>query len=240
VGTQQVSTEEYCREIEAYLCRKNDGHLIRIVGPSFERVRGWAALGIPYKIACEGIDRYFLRYYAKGPRRRPVQIDFCEDDVLDAFEGWRRAVGVRLPGAGPSVDEAIVKQQKKSLPNHLDRVCEKLTNRRAGVNPLPPDYDRVLEEVTSEISAFRDLPSPIRGDMRERVTARLVELDRVMLDAARAHTDTAVLQSMRDDAMEQLRPFRDRMPGEAYDRALVAAIDGLLRERDRLPVVSFV
>ena len=23
---------EYCREIEAYLCRRNEGHLIRIVG----------------------------------------------------------------------------------------------------------------------------------------------------------------------------------------------------------------
>ena len=95
-----MTSEEYCREIEAYLCRKNDGHLIRIVGPSFERVCGWAAQGIPFKIACQGIDRYFVRYYAKGPRRRPVQIDFCEHDVLDAFDAWRRAVGVGLPGAG--------------------------------------------------------------------------------------------------------------------------------------------
>ena len=28
----------YCREIESYLCRKNDGHLIRVVGPSFDLV----------------------------------------------------------------------------------------------------------------------------------------------------------------------------------------------------------
>ena len=234
-----MSTEEYCRELEAYLCRKNDGHLIRIVGPSFERVRNWAALGIPYKIACEGIDRYFVRYYAKGPRRRPVQIDFCEEDVLDAFEGWRRAVGVRVPGVAASADEATVKQRKKSLPEHLDRVCEKITNRRAGINPLPPRYDRVLEEVTSEVAAFKDLPSPIRGETRERVAARLVELDRLMIEAARAHADHAVLQAMRDEATEQLRPFRDRMPGDAYERALSAAIDGLLREREKLPVVSF-
>jgi hypothetical protein len=32
----------YCRDIETYLCRKNDGHLIRIVGPAFELVTGWA------------------------------------------------------------------------------------------------------------------------------------------------------------------------------------------------------
>ena len=76
---------DYCRAIEAYLCRKNDGHLIRIVGPSFEKVCGWAEKGVPIKVAFRGIDRYFERYYAKGARRRPVRIDFCEADVLDVF-----------------------------------------------------------------------------------------------------------------------------------------------------------
>jgi len=234
-----VDTEEYCREIEAYLCRKNDGHLIRIVGPSFERVCSWATQGIPYKIACEGIDRYFVRYYAKGPRRRPVQVDFCENDVLDAFEAWRRAVGVRLPGAGAPSDDSAAKQRKRSLPEHLDRVCEKITNRRAGINPLPAEYDRVLEDVTNEVAIFKDLPSPIRGEVRERVATRLAELDQLMLDAARAHADATALQQMQREAAEQLRPFRDRMPAESYDRALNAAVDSLLREQEKLPIVSF-
>ena len=30
-------------QIESYLCRKNGGHLVRIVGPAFEKVRSWAA-----------------------------------------------------------------------------------------------------------------------------------------------------------------------------------------------------
>ena len=85
---------DYCREIEDYLCRKNDGHLIRIVGPSFEKVCGWAEQGVPISVAFRGIDRCFERYYAKGPRRRPVRIDFCEADVLDVFDEWRRAIGV--------------------------------------------------------------------------------------------------------------------------------------------------
>ena len=93
MGTQPV--DEYCREIETYLCQKNDGHLIRVVGPSFEVVSGWAAQGVPLKIACAGIDRYFERYYRKGPRRRPVKIDFCDADVLDVFDEWRRATGVQ-------------------------------------------------------------------------------------------------------------------------------------------------
>ena len=54
---------DYCRHIEAYLCRKNDGHLIRIVGPAFDVVSRWEAQGVPLNVACAGIDRYFERYY---------------------------------------------------------------------------------------------------------------------------------------------------------------------------------
>ena len=52
-----MSASDYCREIEAYLCRKNEGHLIRIVGPAFEQVCGWANLGVPLKVAFRGIDQ---------------------------------------------------------------------------------------------------------------------------------------------------------------------------------------
>jgi hypothetical protein len=233
-----VTTEEYCREIEAYLCRKNDGHLIRIVGPSFERVCGWASQGVPFRIACQGIDRYFVRYYAKGPRRRPVQIDFCEADVLDAFDAWRRAIGMRLPGAEAASEDIEARPRKRSLPDHLDSVCERITARRADLRPPPAEFDRVLEEVTSESSTFKALPS-LRGEMRERVKARLAELDGMMMRAARAHASPTILHALREEAAEQLLPFRDRMPPETYQRALEAALDRLLRERERLPMVAF-
>ncbi len=55
MGTEPI---DYCREIEAYLCQKNEGHLIRVVGPSFDLVSRWAAEGIPLKVAFGGIDRY--------------------------------------------------------------------------------------------------------------------------------------------------------------------------------------
>ena len=73
---------DYCREIEAHLCRKNAGHLVRVVGPAFEMVAGWAAQGIPIKVACRGIDRTVERRAAKGPSRRPLRVEFCEEVVL--------------------------------------------------------------------------------------------------------------------------------------------------------------
>ena len=48
-----------------------------------------------------------------------------------------------------------------------------------------------------------------------------------------------LLQAMRAEASTQLLPFRDRMPADTYQRAIEAAVDRLLREREHLPVVAF-
>ena len=232
-----MTTEEYCREIEAYLCRKNDGHLVRIVGPSFERVSGWSSGGIPFKIACVGIDRYFVRYYAKGPRRRPVQIDFCEADVLDAFDEWRRAVGVRLPGSTPAADEAP-NRQKRSLPEHLNRVLERVSSRLTVPSQLPDPLKQVLERIADEVSALSEQPS-LRGESRQQAIARLQELDRRMLDAARESADAALLEQLRREAAVQLEAFRERIPDREFAAATEAALDALLRERDKLPSLVF-
>ena len=105
MGTQREPVDDaYCREIETYLCQKNDGHLIRVVGPSFEIVsRLGGATACRSRSRVSGIDRYFERYYAKGPRRRPVQIDFCEADVLDVFDEWRaRRLAISTGSSAPS------------------------------------------------------------------------------------------------------------------------------------------
>ena len=112
---------EYCRELESYLCRKNGGHLVRITGPAFEQVCGWAERGVPLTVACRGIDRYCERLQAKGARRRPVRIEFCEGDILDLFDDWRRAVGV-VQAAGDT--DASSPTRKLALTAHLERVVE--------------------------------------------------------------------------------------------------------------------
>ena len=134
-----MDLSDYCRTIETHLCRKNDGHLIRIAGPSFDVVARWAADGIPVKVAVGGIDRYFERYYRKGPRRRPVKIDFCDNDVRDLFDEWRRATGVTAGAAAAPPDAASqagdataepVRRRGPSLPEHLERVLTRLSSLR--------------------------------------------------------------------------------------------------------------
>ena len=228
--------ESFCRAVEAYLCRKNDGHLIRIVGPAFEQVCGWAARGIPMAIVNRGIDRYFERYYAKGPRRRPVRIEFCEADVLDVFDEWRRAVGVARTEAGSESEEPGAARTRETLPAHLERVVARLTALRAGEDRR---LDARLDEIVRELDAARTGARSLRGEGRATLLERLRDLDAGLLQAARAVCDATTLQRLHADADQELAPFRQRMAADAYAQSRQLCMDRLLREQLRLPIITF-
>jgi hypothetical protein len=241
VGPESV---DFCREIETYLCKKNDGHLIRVTGPSFDLVSGWATQGIPLKVACEGIDRCFERYYRKGPRRRPVKIDFCDADVLDVFDEWKKAVGLtaadtrRAALSGPRAGEAGT-ERRGSLPVHLERVVLKLTAARAG-GKLGDEFDVIIDRVNAELDITRASAGGIRGDARQALLARLAALDEELLQAARIAIGDAELSALSREAAGELGSFRDRMAPDAFARARDGALARLIRERLGLPTMTFV
>jgi hypothetical protein len=236
VGTEPV---DYCRQVETYLCRKNDGHLIRVVGPSFELVSRWEADGVPLKIAFQGIDRYFERYYRKGARRRPVRVDFCDADVRDVFDEWRRAVGLTAAAAGePDSGSESPHQRSKSLPAHLERALVRLTAIRAN-GALNADADDILDRVSAELDAARSAAGGLRGEARRAMVARLAALDRELLQLVRATLHAEALRTLERDADEELAPFRDRMTDPVYTRARGAALDNLIRSRLSLPTLSY-
>jgi hypothetical protein len=236
-----TDVESYCRQLEAYLCRKNDGHLIRIVGPAFEQVCGWAVRGVPVKVAERGIDRYFERYYAKGRRRRPVQIQFCEADVFDVFDEWRRAIGLSVRDsedgdADTPHDDEAASRRHGSLPAHLDRVIARLTLLRGGEDR---SLDDVLDRLVQELDAARAAAKGFRGEARSAFVERLRVLDAELLEAARAACSAELLQQIAAEADEELAPFRERMAPPVFERSRRAAVDRLIRERGRLPVITY-
>src|SRR4051812_14231719 len=238
-----ADVSEYCRDIETYLCRKNDGHLIRIVGPSFEIVSRWAATGVPMKVAMSGIDRYFERYYRKGPRRRPVKIDFCEADVLDVFDEWRRATGITTSDAphntasGPE-DAHGQKRRGPSLPEHLQRVLVRLSSLRA-TGQLGDGADPLVDAVSAELDVARAKSGGVRGDRRRVIVDRLAALDAELISLARASMPADVLDGIERDAEADLAAFRATMAPEAFAHARQRAATTLLRERLGLPIIAF-
>ena len=246
-----MDADQYCREIEAHLCRRNAGHLVRISGPAFDLVRGWAQRGIPLKVALQGIDRTLDRSNARGPRRRPARIEFCEADVLDAFDAWRRAVGIHraeseaIPaaeegGTGAVSDDdgqaAPRPRSRESLATHLDRVIVRLTALRTG--DVPEAWDAVLDEFVRTLDAMHPAARRARGDARERLLVELEALDASLMERARAAAGGDLLAEAGREAAAELEPFVTRLSPAAYAAARARCENRVLRERLRLPTLT--
>jgi hypothetical protein len=228
---------EYCREIETYLCRKNEGHLVRIVGPAFEQVCGWAIKGVPLKVVFRGIDQYCERYYAKGPRRRPIRIEFCEADVLDLFDAWRRAVGVAAADR-PSDDEEQPTPRKPALASHIERAIARLTTVR-DKSQRSPAFEEAIDGAVRELDGMNGPARQARGDARAQIIAALAQIDRRVLEASAAVIDDGTASALRQEAENELAPFGSRLAPEARAHAAAAAFERLVRETLGIPVIAY-
>ena len=236
-----IDVESYARDLEAYLCKKNDGHLIRITGPAFEQVQSWASQGVPLKVAEAGIDRYFERYYRKGPRRRPVRIEFCEADVLDAFDDWRRAVGVtqvvaESPG-GPDVeDPQPATRPRRSLASQIEGALARLTVLR-GSDRAGAILGDALDTAVRRLDALLPDAARARGEARDELMRRAAASDEDLAAAAVNGLEDAERTALEREADAELEPFRGRMSDEAFRQSRRQAVQRLVRLHFGLPSV---
>ena len=191
-----------------------------------------------------GIDRYFERYYAKGPRRRPVRVEFCEADVLDVFDEWRRAVGdhwsrtLQRPIDARRRRAGSAAQHRRSLPAHLERVVARLT-ALAQRGRIARSMRRSTRS-SRELDVARAGAKAIRGDARQALIERLRALDTQLLDAARARSATR--RRMRRSPPRPTpswRRFASAWRPRRTSSHGAPCVDRLLRERRRLPMVAF-
>jgi hypothetical protein len=228
-----VDVAEYCRQVEAYLCQKNGGHLIRIVGPAFERVRAWSDLGVPFTIACRGIDRYCERQQAvPGRRRRPVRIEFCEADILAIFDDWRRAVGV----VAETGTAAVTAPKPPALAAHLERTVSRLIGRR---QPGSPALEAHIAAILPELDRLAAESRTARGDARTAILDRLTRMDDELMALARADVDLATEASFRREAEQELSGIGARVPADARAQAIAAIVQRLVRESLTLPTIRY-
>lgn len=241
--------DAYCRAVEAHLCRRNQGHLIRLVGPAFVLARQWAERGIPLTVVESGIDRTVDRAARRDPmRRRPLRLEFCEADVLDAFDDWRRAVGVPVTATAEGDDVAAQAAspaepvsptaRRASLATHIERALAQLTLQRGSTHPLP-GLAAALADAVTVLDGLQATARRARGEAREQVIATLAEHDVAFGRAVMAAVPPDERAVVRAQVEQDLAPFRARMATEAFARALEAAEDGVWRQRLGLPRLAF-
>jgi hypothetical protein len=240
-----VDIGEYCRALEAHLCRTNGGHLIRVVGPAFALAADWARRGVPLRVALHGIDRRVARAEARGGTRRPLRLEFCEADVEEAFAQWQRAVGMRAPAA-PSADDApeadsaevvVSARRPASLPRHIERVIERLSSVRA-TSRLAPGAGEALDAALVRLGECLTRARSARGDARDAIEDDLKTIDSTLIEAVVAALPTGDHAVVRDQARRELQGLATRMSPDASRDAEARLIRHLVRTQLALPQVA--
>jgi hypothetical protein len=239
----------YCREIEAYLCRRNGGHLVRIVGPAFDLVSGWHARGLPLKVVYQGIDRWLQRHEQRRPRRRPARIEFCEADVLDAYDAWRRALGPLAAWSERQAADgtAAVAESSDSpeweaargpsLPVHVRRAALRLSSLLA-TSRLPPELEDPVQRIATMLERIHAAARTARGERRQALLAELRAAHEDLEASAWTAADESTRQTLLTEAAHELAAFRTRMPDDRWQAAVLAAARRLQHGRLGLPTLA--
>ncbi len=229
-----IDPQAYCRAVEAHLCRRNGGHLIRIVGPAFDLVKGWAEAGIPLAVACAGIDRTVDRALRKPGRHRPMRVEFCDADVKATQDEWARAVGPVVAAAG----DAAASARRRSMTQHIENVLAQLSTLRAG-GRVPDALEPALAATAAALEARRADGGGARGAARDALIAQLHDLDVALTHAAVAAVTDIDRAAIRREAEAEIGAYRVRLDAAHWDAALAAATARLVRLRLGLPVVAY-
>ena len=242
---------QYCRSIETHLCQVNHGHLVRVVGPAFDMVRRWHTDGVPLKIALRGIDRRAERAAkVASSSRRPLRLEFCEPDVLDVLDEWRRAIGFAVaPGGGEAPaegtpggdapgeagdEEVQAGGRTASLPKHLERVAVRLTSFAASASSAGPELHALVSAMLDAVEALRSR-GRVRGEARAAVVEELERLDARLSEGLLVEAPSDWLDEARAEAREDLAAYASRVPPAEFSRLVDRAAQRLLRSRLQLP-----
>ncbi len=245
-ATPTVDVGDYCRRVESHLTKVNGGHLVRIVGPGFELVRRWAEAGVPLNIVLRGVERKAERH-RHGRSTRPLRIEFCEEDVRQIYEEWRRAIGLpagsRAAQGDSGGDDDGAKRRQPSLSKHFERVLGRL-DRAAERLDWPDEFRDGLESCRERVAGLRESSRgspgarPARGAAREGVARQLAELDVELVALARRFAPADLQDAIRREAEADLAAFRGRLNGEAWQRSVDLTAERLLRDRLGLPALA--
>lgn len=227
-----IDVHDYCRDVEAYLCRRNGGHLIRVVGPAFDVVKAWADDGVPLSVAHAGIDRTVDRAARKATRRRPIPVEFCDADVRDAFDQWRRAVGTTAPGG----DSAPARKER--LVTHVERALGQLAMLQQTGRVLPA-LAAAVADAHQALDRLAASSATARGATRDAIIGELARVDAALAATALAAIPAADRAAFTRAAASELEPFRQRLAAAQWNTAVEAATARLIRLHLGLPAIAF-
>ncbi len=233
----------YFTEIEEAFVRRRGRHLL--LSPNdWVLMESWKQMGVPLHVVLRGIETAFDSY-EKRPRKRSVKsLYYCQEEVEAQFAEWVESQTGASQTADPGESAAPPAADASAAPSlpfprevitaHLASARESL-ERAAGQGG---ELTEALERVSARLLELeRDFARAARPDAAQLEDA-LSDLEALLDRTLRAATPPEVLLESRARAEQQLRPYRERMERATYEQTLDNLLAKLLREERGIPRLS--
>ncbi len=186
----------YFTEIEEHFQRRR-GSLLLLSTLDWALIDTWRESGVPLPAVLRGIDDAFDKYEARKTRARQRRINglaWCAQAVMEAVEAMQEAA----VGGTPMQADEPAGLERERIAKHLRAAAERFQQTAATV-PACDEIARRLLELSEAPPANEDL---------ER---QLTTLEEKLFALLTTHLPEPELQRMREQAAQELAPYRSRM-----------------------------
>ncbi len=226
---------EYFQAVEAHFIRLRDRPLI-LSPRELDRAAGWHREGIPLRIVCRGIDRYFeKRLQRPSSRQRAVSLAYCEEFIRQVFEESRNLA----VGGGP-VSRDRVPGENREVEQGLQRLLQGL--QRAQGQLSDSAMAAVLLRAVSTVQALlRQYQNPEPADLPltvQQTESELEQLNREVTAQMLLQVGPAAMADLRSTCDAEMREIATTMDAALYETTLERMTLRRLRQSFSLPEIS--
>lgn len=213
----------YFTEIEEHFQRRR-GSLLLLSTLDWALIDTWRGSGVPLAAVLRGIDAAFDKYEARKTRARLRKINglaWCAQAVMEAVEALQEAA---VGGAPVQADEPAGLERER-IARHLQAAAEHFQKTVVSVP--------ACAEIAARLHELSQAPPA-----NEELERQLTTLEERLFAALTTHTLERELQRMRDQAAQELAPYRSRMQALQIRQIEQQFLRRRLLERYELPRIS--
>lgn len=226
----------YFTEIEDAFVRRRGKHLF-LSPMDWALMETWKQQGIPLHIVLRGVEKSFDSYESR-PRKRSVKtLLYCQEEVEAQYAEW---VEARVGASNADNSEP----ESDKTPFSFAAISEHLKHNRSALAALAKsrnnddDFTEALTRATGLLGEIED--DFITGatlDTR-KLEDSLTGLERMLNDAMLGVVDVKVLDELKQEVKDQLKPYHSQMEAAAYKQTFDNLLLKRLREQFAVPRLS--
>ena len=198
-------------------------------------IESWKEMDVPLHVVLRGIEKAFDSWESK-PRKRTVKsLLYCQEEVEAQFAEWREA---QVGASNEVVEDSSDRQpfSRSAILEHLQRGRSALLLAREQ-HSSAGQFAEVLDRAVARVDELAQEFSSTNLDAR-KLEQSLGGIERMLSDVMTKAIDADKLAALKDETIEQLRPYRKQMDASVYQQTLDNLFLKRLREQYGVPRLS--